>query len=45
MDVQEMRRVTDSFAPVMNGNLPEVGAFHEAVPAIARMVAFLKRTL
>jgi acetyl esterase len=32
MDVQEMRRVTDSFAPVMNGNLPEVGAFHEAVP-------------
>ena len=31
MSVHEMRRLTDSFAPVINGNLPEVGAFHEAV--------------
>ena len=32
MSVLEMRRLADSFAPVINGNLPEVGAFHEAVP-------------
>ena len=32
MSVLEMRRLADSFAPVINGNLPEVGAFHEAQP-------------
>ena len=29
---QEMRAMLDGFAPFMNGELPEVGAFHEAVP-------------
>jgi acetyl esterase len=29
---QEMRGMLDAFAPLMNGELPEVGAFHEAVP-------------
>lgn len=28
----EMRSMLDGFAPVMNTGLPEVGAFHEAVP-------------
>jgi acetyl esterase len=28
----EMRRMIDGFAPIMNAGLPEVGAFHEAVP-------------
>ena len=32
MSVLEMRQLADSFAPVINGNLPEVGAVHEAVP-------------
>jgi len=29
--VTEMRRMVDEFAPLMNADLPEVGAFHEAV--------------
>jgi acetyl esterase len=29
---QEMRAMLDGFAPLMNGDLPEVGACHEAVP-------------
>ena len=29
---QDMRRMLDGFAPFMNTDLPEVGAFHEAVP-------------
>ena len=29
---QEMRALLDGFAPLMNGDLPEVGACHEAVP-------------
>ena len=29
---QEMRRLLDGFAPLMNAGLPEVGALHEAVP-------------
>jgi acetyl esterase len=28
----EMRQMLDGFAPLMNAELPEVGAFHEAVP-------------
>jgi acetyl esterase len=28
----DMRRMLDGFAPLMNTGLPEVGAFHEAVP-------------
>ena len=28
----EMRNLLDTFAPFMNADLPEVGAFHEAVP-------------
>jgi acetyl esterase len=28
----EMRSMLDGFAPLMNGELPEVGGFHEAVP-------------
>jgi acetyl esterase len=28
----EMRTMLDGFAPLMNGGLPEVGAFHPAVP-------------
>jgi acetyl esterase len=28
----EMRAMLDGFAPLMNGGLPEVGAFHAAVP-------------
>ena len=28
----EMRSMLDGFAPLMNAELPEVGAFHEAVP-------------
>jgi acetyl esterase len=28
----EMRRMLDGFAPLMNGDLPEVGALHESVP-------------
>ena len=28
----EMRRMLDGFAPLMNAGLPEVGAFHAAVP-------------
>jgi acetyl esterase len=28
----EMRAMLDGFAPLMNASLPEVGAFHEAVP-------------
>ncbi len=30
-DAFEMRRMLDGFAPLMNGELPEVGGFHEAV--------------
>ena len=30
--VQDMRRLLDGFAGLMNADLPEVGAFHEAVP-------------
>jgi acetyl esterase len=29
---QEMRNMFEGFAPLMNADLPEVGAFHEAVP-------------
>jgi len=29
---QEMRALLDGFAPLMNTGVPEVGAFHEAVP-------------
>jgi len=32
LSVDEMRRMVDNFAPLMNADLPEVGAFHEAVP-------------
>jgi hypothetical protein len=28
----DIRRMLDPFAGVMNGGLPEIGAFHEAVP-------------
>ena len=28
----EMRRMLEALAPMLNANLPEVGAFHEAVP-------------
>ena len=28
----EMRSMLDGFAPFLNAGLPEVGAFHEAVP-------------
>ncbi len=31
--IAEMRRMVDEYAPLMNADLPEVGAFHEAVPA------------
>ena len=31
-DPLDMRRMLDGFAPLMNGDLPEVGAFHAAVP-------------
>ena len=30
-DVQGLRAAMDTFAPMMNQNLPEIGAFHEAV--------------
>ncbi len=30
-DVQGLRAAMDTFAPMMNSNLPEIGAFHEAV--------------
>jgi len=31
MSIDAMRRMVDEFAPLMNADLPQVGAFHEAV--------------
>jgi acetyl esterase len=35
----EMRKLLDGFAPFMNGELPEVGACHEALPVCAGVTA------
>ncbi len=36
---QEMRKMFEGFAPLMNADLPEVGAFHEAVPVLEGVTA------